>query len=404
MTDISSSDNTAQAATAAAKKTLQQASHWSAEQWWGMVKKSFAAWVDDYAPSMGAALAYYTVFSLAPLLVIVISVAGLIFGPDAVRGALFSEINSLVGADAAVAIQDLLISVSKPSTGIIGSILGVVVLLIGATSVFGELQDALDRIWRAPARVRSSGLPTLLRTRILSFGMILGIAFLLVVSLVTSAAIAALGKWWGSWFVGWEVMAQIINAGVGFVMTTAVFALIYKLMPRVKVGWVDVWVGAVVTALLFTFGHLLISLYIGKSGVASGFGAAGSVAVIFVWVYYSAQVFLVGAEFTWVYAQCLGSRRHLARPTVQELLGAADIPQLSAELSPQTVIQASVYATAGSVMADANDAQPVARTAASNVLPLALASFAFVVALALIVRSSGSLPSAATHSKVRDAD
>jgi membrane protein len=257
-------------------------------------------------------LSYYTVFSLAPLLVIVISVAGLIFGADAVQGAVFSQINGLMGADAAKGIQDLLSSVSKPSTGIIGSILGVVVLLIGATTVFGELQDSLDRIWRAPARAKSGGLITLVRTRILSFGMILGIAFLLMVSLVTGAAIAALGKWWGGWFAGWEVLAQIINAGVGFIMTTAVFALIYKLMPRVKVSWGDVWVGAAVTALLFTVGRLLISLYIGKTGVASGFGAAGSVAVIFVWVYYSAQVFLVGAEFTWV-----GSQRRIAQPTEQ---------------------------------------------------------------------------------------
>ena len=405
MTDISSSDNTTQAAALAAKNTLLQASHWSAAQWWRMIKMSFAAWVDDYAPSMGAALAYYTVFSLAPLLVIVISVAGLIFGPDAVRGAIFGEINGLMGADAAIAIQDLLTSVSKPSTGIIGSILGVLVLLIGATSVFGELQDALDRIWRAPARVRSSGLLTLLRTRILSFGMILGIAFLLMVSLVTGAAIAALGKWWGVWFAGWELVAQIIDAGVGFLMTTAVFALIYKLMPRVKVGWIDVWVGAAVTALLFTVGRLLISLYIGKSGVASGFGAAGSVAVIFVWVYYSAQVFLIGAEFTWVYAQSLGSRRHLAKPTAQELLGEADIPQLSAEHPPPTLNQTSKYPTGGSVVAGVKDAAPVAlATTACNVLPFALAGLASVVALTLIVRGSGSSLPAASRSKVHDAN
>jgi membrane protein len=403
MNDVSSSDNTTQAATAGAKNALQQASHWSAAQWWGMIKTSFAAWVDDYAPSMGAALAYYTVFSLAPLLVIVISVAGLIFGPDAVRGAIFSEINGLMGAGAAIAIQDLLGSVSKPSTGILGSIFGIVVLLIGATSVFGELQNALDRIWRAPARVRSSGLLTLLQTRILSFGMILGIAFLLMVSLVTGAAIAALGKWWGGWFAGWEVLAQIINASVGFLMTTTVFALIYKLMPRVKVGWGDVWVGAAVTAMLFTIGRLLISLYIGKTGVASGFGAAGSVAVIFVWVYYSAQVFLIGAEFTWVYAKRMGSQQHLTKPTKQELLGAADIPQLSAEYQPPTVNEASIDAEGGSVIFDSNaSASDAPKTTASNALPLALAGLASLVALTLIVGRSRPLLSGATHSKVRD--
>ncbi len=306
---VTTADNTARDASAGAKTSMQQASRWSAKQWWALIKASLSAWIDDYAPSMGAALSYYTVFSLAPLLVIVISVAGLVFGADAVRGSIFSQIDGLMGAEAAKGIEDLLSSVSKPSTGIVGTVLGVVVLLIGATTVFGELQDALDRIWRAPARLKGSGWMSLVRARLLSFGMILGIAFLLTVSLVAGAGIAALGKWWSGWFEGWEVLAQVINAVVGFLMTTAVFALIYKLMPRVKVSWGDVWVGAAVTALLFTVGRFLISLYIGKTGVASGFGAAGSVVVVFVWVYYSAQIFLVGAEFTWVYAHHFGSRR-----------------------------------------------------------------------------------------------
>ena len=317
------SASTTQASSATLPNAHSEGSRWSAKQWWELVKASLTAWVDDYAPSMGAALSYYTVFSLAPLLVIVISVAGLLFGAEAVRGAIFGQIDGLMGAEAAKGIQDLLSSVSKPSTGIIGTVVGVVVLLIGATTVFGELQDALDRIWRAPVRDKSGGLFSLVRARILSFGMILGIAFLLMVSLVAGAAIAALGKWWGGWFEGWEVLAQVINTAVGFVMTTAVFALIYKLMPRVRVGWGDVWVGAAVTALLFTVGRLLISLYIGKTGVASGFGAAGSLAVIFVWVYYSAQIFLVGAEFTWIYAQRMGSLRHTVRPKAPVLTGTS---------------------------------------------------------------------------------
>ena len=178
---------------------------------------------------------------------------------------------------------------------------------------------------------------SLVRARILSYGMILGIAFLLMVSLVAGAAIAALGKWWGGWFEGWEVLAQVINTVVGFVLTTAVFALIYKLMPRVRVGWGDVWVGAAVTALLFTVGRLLISLYIGKTGVASGFGAAGSLAVIFVWVYYSAQIFLVGAEFTWIYAQRMGSLRHVGKPLVPVVNSAQSVrahPDRRAGTSP----------------------------------------------------------------------
>jgi membrane protein len=294
---------------AGARQALEQASRWSPSTWWSLIKAALSAWLDDYAPSMGAALSYYTVFSLAPLLVIVVSLAGLVFGTEAVRGEVFGQIAGLMGAEAAKAVQDMLASVSKPSTGALGTVVGTVVLLIGATTVFGELQDALDRIWRAPVRQKTSGLWALVRARLLSFGMILGVAFLLVVSLVAGAAISALGKWWGGWFEGWETLAQFINVVLGFALTTAVFALIYKVMPRVKVGWGDVWVGAAVTALLFTVGRFLIGLYIGKTGVASGFGAAGSVAVVFVWVYYSAQIFLVGAEFTWVYAQRMGSRR-----------------------------------------------------------------------------------------------
>ncbi|MEP6969902.1 MAG: YhjD/YihY/BrkB family envelope integrity protein, partial [Betaproteobacteria bacterium] len=174
------------------------------QEWWSLVKKSASAWIDDYAPSMGAALSYYSVFSLAPILLIVISVAGLVFGQDAARGALFGEIATLMGPEAAKAIQGVLASVNKPFEGVLATVIGIVVLLVGATSVFGELQDALDRIWRAPAR-NESGWWALLRARFLSFGMILGIAFLLMVSLVVGTAVSALGKWWGPIFGGWEV-------------------------------------------------------------------------------------------------------------------------------------------------------------------------------------------------------
>ena len=285
--------------------------------WWRLVKKAAACWIADYAPSMGAALSYYSVFSLAPLLLIVIAIAGLMFGEDAVRGAVFAQLAGLVGPDAAQAVQEVLARVGdRPAEGIASTVLGIVMLLIGATTVFGELQDALDRVWRAPARDRSGGLWGLVRARLLSFGMILGIAFLLVVSLVLSAAVAALSKW-GSGALGWEVLAQAMDLVTGFVLTTGVFAMIYKIMPRVSVQWHDVWLGAFVTAVLFTVGRYLIGMYIGRSGVASGFGAAASLIVVLVWVYYSAQIFLIGAEFTWVYATTFGSMRGVAR-------GAAD--------------------------------------------------------------------------------
>ena len=296
----------------------------SIQQGWRLLKTAGQAWLDDFAPSMGAALAYYTAFSLAPLLLIVISIAGLVFGADAARGEIFGQLRGTMGDSAAAGIESLLASVSKPSEGITATVIGVVVLLVGATTVFGELQDALDRIWRAPARAGGSGLWQLLRARLLSFGMIFGIAFLLMVSLVLGAGMAALGKWWGGAFVGWEVLAQGLNALASFALTAAVFAFIYKLMPRVRVEWHDVAVGALMTALLFTIGKTLIGLYIGKTGVASGFGAAGSIVIVLVWVYYSAQIFLMGAEFTWVYAHTFGSMK--AAPTPAPVPEALAIP------------------------------------------------------------------------------
>ena len=298
----------------------------SLAHWWVLVKQAAAAWIDDYAPSMGAALSYYTIFSLAPLLLIVISVAGLFFGADAVRGEIFGELRGLMGDDAAKAVEGILASVSKPAQSITATLVGFAILLIGATAVFGELQDSLDRIWRAPAAAESSGLWRLLRARLLSFGMILGIAFLLMVSLVLGAVMAAMGKWWDGVFAGWEVLAQVINLLIGFALTTTVFAMIYKLMPRVSVRWQDVWLGSLVTALLFTVGKFLIGLYIGKSGVASGFGAAGSLVIILIWVYYSAQIFLIGAEFTWVYAHTFGSLRALPQESVVASSSAGEIP------------------------------------------------------------------------------
>jgi membrane protein len=283
----------------------------SIRDWWPLVKGASTAWVADYAPSMGAALSYYSVFSLAPLLLIVISIGGLVFGQEAVRGEVFVQLQGLLGAEASRAIEGLLASVSKPAEGIASTVIGVVLLLLGATSVFGELQDALDRIWRAPARDRSGGLWGLVRARLLSFGMILGIAFLLMVSLVFSAVVAALGRLWSGAFGEWAWLAQIYNLIVGFVVTTVVFAMIYKIMPRVSVMWRDVWLGSAVTSLLFTGGQFLIGIYVGRSNLASGFGAAGSLIVVFVWVYYSAQIFLLGAEFTWIYARTFGSMRSM---------------------------------------------------------------------------------------------
>ncbi len=277
--------------------------------YWKLLKNIARMWVDDYVPSMGAALAFYTVFSMAPLLLIVISVAGLIFGEEAARGEIAAQLQSLMGERSAGAVQDLLVSVRSPAEGKAATLLGVLLLLVGATTVFGELQDALNRIWRVPTKQLSSGWLGLIRSRLLSFGMILAIGFLLTVSLVVSAVLSTLGRWWEPLFRGWYWVAALTNATASFLMVAVMFALIYKVMPRAYVQWKDVWVGAIATTALFTLGKFLISLYIGRSGVTSPFGAAGSLVVMLLWVYYSAQIFLLGAEFTWVYANTFGSRR-----------------------------------------------------------------------------------------------
>ena len=292
--------------------------HWVAwlARWpgWQLVTQVTRSWLDDYAPSMGAALAFYTLFSLAPLLLIVVSVAGMAFGEDAARGEIAHQLQSLMGARAAASVQDVLVSVDQPAQGLLATLLGFFLLLIGATTVFGELQDALDRIWRVPTANRSNGWLGLVRARLLSFGMILAVGFLLTVSLLLSAALAMMGRWWMPLFGGWYAMAEVANGIGSFVLNAVMFALIYKVMPRVNVPWRDVWTGAIFTTLLFSLGKSLMGAWIGSSSIVSGFGAAGSLVLLLLWVYYSAQVFLLGAEFTWVYANLFGSRKAAQSP------------------------------------------------------------------------------------------
>jgi membrane protein len=245
-------------------------------------------------------------------LLIVVAVAGLIFGEDAARGEIVLQLSALMGEAGARAVQDLLSSVDKPLEGSVATVVGLLMLVVGATTVFAELQDSLDRIWRVSARESRPGWLMLVRARLLSFGMILAIGFLLTVSLVVSSVLGAMGAWLQPLFGVWLALAAVVNAIGSFLMVAAMFALIYKVMPRVQVQWKDVWTGAVFTATLFTFGKFLIGLYIGRSGAISGFGAAGSLVVVLLWVYYSAQIFLIGAEFTWVYANAYGSRKPVA--------------------------------------------------------------------------------------------
>jgi membrane protein len=268
---------------------------------------------------MGAALAYYTLFSIAPLLIIAIAVAGFVFGQEAARGEIVAQIQGLIGREGAIAVQGLLRSANAPAQDIVATVVSIITLVIGATTVFGELQSDLDRIWRVPAPAKVSGLWTLLRSRLLSFGLVLGLGFLLLVSLLVSAAIAAFGKWSYGFFEGREAYLHALNFSISFAISTLLFAMIYKFMPRARIAWRDVWIGAAVTALLFEIGKILIGLYLGKTSVASSFGAAGSLVVLLVWVYFSAQIFLLGAEFTWVYSHEYGSK---AAQTGQELASA----------------------------------------------------------------------------------
>ena len=272
-----------------------------------LARKAVSAYADDYAPSMGAAIAYYTVFSLAPLLVIVIAVAGALFGREAVQGMIVTQLGGLIGREGAVFVQALVRNASDTEQGLVAGLVSMVVLVIGATTVFAELQRALDRIWHVPESARPSGIWGLLRARLLSFGLILGLAFLLMVSLVVSTAVAALGEWTGGMIPGWEVALQALNTLVSVSITTLLFAMIFKLMPSTPIAWRDVGIGALVTAVLFEVGKLLIGLYLGKSGVTESFAAAGSLVVLLAWVYYASQIFLLGAEFTKVYADEHGS-------------------------------------------------------------------------------------------------
>jgi membrane protein len=274
-----------------------------------LVRAAAVNWFFDYAQSMGAALAFYTIFSLAPLLLIVISLAGLVFGEEAAYGEIFKKLHDVFGASGALTIQGLVESAAKPADSVPAAVGGIAVLFIAATSVFAELQDALDRIWRAPARPGDGGWWRLVRGRLLSFGMIVMIGLLLMVSLAFSAGLGALHRLWDPLFSGWASVRNSIELALGIALSTAVFAMIYKTMPRVRIDWKDVGVGAAVTSLLFVAGESLIGTFIGRTGLSSGFGAMTSFVAILLWIYYCAQIFLFGAEFTWVYAHKFGSRR-----------------------------------------------------------------------------------------------
>lgn len=272
-----------------------------------LLKETFSEWNKDKASRLAAALAYYTVFSLAPLLIIVIAIAGSVFGEEAARGEIVGQIQGLVGRDGAEFIETAIQNASKPAAGTIASIISLVVLLFGASGVFAELQDALDTVWEVQPKP-GRGLLNVIRSRFLSFTMVLSVGFLLLVSLVFSAILAALVNFLGKVLPGFDALWQLANFIFSFVLTTVLFGLIYKVLPDVKIAWSDVWIGAAITSLLFSIGRFLLGEYLGNSSFGSTYGAAGSLVVILAWVYYAAQILFFGAEFTQVYARKYGSQ------------------------------------------------------------------------------------------------
>jgi membrane protein len=280
----------------------------SLNELWLLTKQAVNGWLEDRAASMGAALAYYTAFSMAPLLIIAITVAGFFFGRDAAQEAMIGQLQGLLGNGGAAAINDVLKSTSNLGSGV-ALIVGIGALVLGATTAFVELQDDLDRIWKAEPRV-GSGIVNLIWSRLLSFGMVLFIGFLLAVSLALSAGVAALGN---ALFARVEILLHVITFVSSFAVVTLLFAMIYRVLPNADIDWKDVWVGAAITALLFEIGKFLIGLYIGKSSVGSSFGAAGPFVVLMLWIYYSTQIFLLGAEFTFAYATRGNSNRRARR-------------------------------------------------------------------------------------------
>ena len=290
---------------------------------WGLLKTTLVGYDSDDIPRHGAALSFYTLFSIAPLLMIVIAIAGALFGEQAAQGRIVSEISNLVGDGGARAVQSILANASVSTRSIPAAIIGVVTFFMGATAAFTALQGALNAVWNVQPHPKSP-VTSFLKNRLLSFGMVLGIGFLLLVSLLVSAGINALSNYLGNAFPGAPLLWEGVNSLLSFVVTTALFAMIFIVLPDVILKWRDVWRGAVITALFFTIGKFLIGLYLGHSSVASSYGAAGSLVVILFWVYYTSQIILLGAEFTQAYVNRFGARIRPAPYAVLLETGPAD--------------------------------------------------------------------------------
>lgn len=280
----------------------------SLRNFWAIMKDTFTGFTDDKALKFSAALSYYTVFSLGPLLLLLISLVGLFFGKDAVQGKLFGEINGLLGNQAAAQVQEIIKNMELNGDSTTAVVIGAVTLLVGATTIFGEIQDSINIIWRVKAKPKRGWLK-LLKDRLLSSSLIIALGFLLIVSLIVNGAVQALSDWLKGYFPDVTVILfSIVNSLVSFVVIMTLFGVIFKVLPDVKIAWRDVRMGAFFTALLFMIGRFLIGFYITTTGTANSYGAAGSIIIILVWVYYTAAILYLGAEFTRAYANFTGLR------------------------------------------------------------------------------------------------
>jgi membrane protein len=281
---------------------------------WRLLKVALAGWWNDRAMSLGASIAFFTVFSLAPMLLAAIAVAGLVFGREAAQGAIVAELGGMIGTNEASFLETMIASAGNVGSGIIGTTIGIVTFLLLVTGAVVELQDNLNIIWKAKPPA-SYGVLDFIRTRLVSFGLVLGIGFLLLVSLVIDTGLTALGSYLEANFSGATAILRFLNSLVALAVATLLFAMMFKLLPAVDIQWSDVWTGSLVTAFLFTIGKFLIGYYLGKSNVASSYGAAASIITILLWIYYSSLILLFGAEFTKAYAESRGSRRGQAVET-----------------------------------------------------------------------------------------
>ncbi len=302
----------------------------SFSNFWSVLKQTFVEWQRDKVSRLAAALAYYTAFALAPVLVIVIAIASFLFERSTVQNRIIEQLQGLLGPDGAKLVEGMLTSAqANEGGGFWPTVISVTLLIVGASGLFVQLQDALNTVWNVETRP-DAGLWGLIRDRLLSFGMLLSIGFLLLVSLMLSAGLAAVSSLFGDALFGWDLGWRILNTIVSFGVITLLFALIYKVLPDATVSWSDVWIGSAMTALLFTIGKSLIGLYLGSSSVASAYGAAGSFVVLLLWIYYSAQILLFGAEFTQVYANRFGSD---IRPSEHAVFAADATPEEKGETS-----------------------------------------------------------------------